>query len=130
MVVAGPRQRRKRVMVLLCTSYFVASFARTFFFFFSPKHPVEASDMLVTLAELCTHNTRSLRRRYEEIRVTFPAARARQLVALEAYRVRPPRTSSHPPASFDFFYHVQLNYGVQNFTCLFIISRFQHPSPP
>ena len=27
-------------------------------------------------------------RRYEEIRVTFPAARARQLTALEAYKVR------------------------------------------
>lgn len=47
-------------------------------------------------------------RRYEEIRVTYPAARARQLTALEAYKVRArdtptrvrypisPRTAQHP----------------------------------
>lgn len=44
-------------------------------------------------ADLPTHPRTS--RRYEEIRVTFPAARARQLTALEQYRVRP-RDVNHP----------------------------------
>ena len=55
-------------------------------------------------------------RRYEEIRVTYPAARARQLTALEAYKVRArypdprpmsdsPRTAQHPQKSRGRAFH-------------------------
>lgn len=40
-------------------------------------------------------------RRYEEIRVTFPAARAKQLTALEAYRVRPPSARARAETPFE-----------------------------
>jgi len=39
-------------------------------------------------------------RRYEEIRVTYPAARARQLTALEAYKVRARYPDPRPMSDF------------------------------
>ena len=56
--------------------------------------PLRPDAVLTRLPPLAT-------RRYEEIRVTFPAARAKQLTALEAYRVRPPSARARAETPFE-----------------------------